>query len=46
MASILKFNRRLTQTFADSFFSLLDWSKEKLHALRANSFVSLFGDNS
>ncbi|MGD8304450.1 MAG: hypothetical protein PVI55_18695, partial [Desulfobacterales bacterium] len=36
-------NRRLTQTFADRFFSLLDLSKEKLHALRANSFVFLFG---
>jgi hypothetical protein len=32
------FNRRLTQTIADSIFSLLDLSKENLHALRANRF--------
>jgi hypothetical protein len=31
-------NRRRSQTYADSIFSLLDLSKEKLHALRANSF--------
>jgi hypothetical protein len=31
-------NRRRTQICADSIFSLLDQSKEKLHALRANSF--------
>jgi hypothetical protein len=28
-------NRRPTQIYADSIFSLLDLSKEKLHALRA-----------
>ena len=33
-------NRRRTQTYADSIFSLLDLSKEKLHALGANSFIS------
>jgi hypothetical protein len=32
-------NRRRTQICADSIFSLLDLSKEKLHALRANSFI-------
>jgi hypothetical protein len=34
------FNRRFTQTSADRIFSLLDLSKEKLHALRANSFIN------
>jgi len=33
-------NRGHTQISADDIFSLLDLSKEKLHALRANSFPS------
>jgi len=32
------FNRRRTQTYADSIFSLADLSRENLHALRANRF--------
>jgi hypothetical protein len=33
------FNRRLTQTIADSTFSLADLARENLHALRANRFL-------
>jgi hypothetical protein len=36
IARVITFNRRPAQTFADSIFSLLDLSKENLHALRAN----------
>ena len=34
-------NRRRTQTCTDSIFSLLDLSKENLHALRANRFYKI-----
>ena len=33
------FNRRPTQTYADSIFFLDDLSRENLHALRANRFL-------
>jgi hypothetical protein len=33
------FNRRPTQTCADSIFSLADLARENLHALRANRFL-------
>ena len=33
------FNRRPTQICADSIFSLADFARENLHALRANGFL-------
>ena len=32
-------NRRLTQTYADSIFSLADLARENLHTLRVNRFL-------
>jgi hypothetical protein len=37
------FNRRPTQTCADSIFSLADLARENLHALRANRFYTRTG---
>jgi hypothetical protein len=38
MPQVIMFNRRHTQTCADSTFSLADLARENLHALRANRF--------
>ena len=38
MPQVIMFNRRRTQTCADSIFSLADLARENLHALRANRF--------
>jgi hypothetical protein len=40
MPQVIIFNRRRTQTCADSIFSLADLARENLHALWANRFYT------